>query len=150
MNMKLAIYTTLLTITLLLMPINYKLTLAGTCASRCGPAPLHFTPGQYIRVRVVNRSYGSVKLEQLPELRQTTLKPGQKLQFDLRGDALTEFSLMFWDDGGRYLKGVVSKPNFGTLVLEIRPNSRDYPGDSYGALRYRSLYIRNNGQVSLL
>jgi hypothetical protein len=50
---------------------------------------------------------------------------------------------MFWDDGGRYVKGVVSKPNFGTLVLEIRPNSRDYPGDS-------SLYIRNNGQVSLL
>ncbi|MDM3861243.1 MAG: hypothetical protein PT118_15655 [Aphanizomenon gracile PMC644.10] len=74
MNIKLAIYTTSLTITLLLMPINYRPTLAGTCASRCGSIPLHFTPGQYIRVKVVNHSYGSVKLEQLPEIRQTTLE----------------------------------------------------------------------------
>ena len=143
MNMRFAISATLLTTTLLLTPINSQVTLAETCASRCGSAPLHFTPGQYIRVQVVNRSYGDVKLEQLPEIRKTTLKPGQKLQFDLRGGELNEFSLMFWDDGGRYVKGVVSKPNLGTLVLEIRPNSRDYPGD-------RSLYIRSDGQVSIL
>jgi hypothetical protein len=143
MNMKFAISATLLTTTLLLIPINSKATLAGTCASRCGPVPLHFTPGQYVRVQVVNRSYGDVKLEQLPELRKTTLKHGEKLQFDLRGGELSEFSLMFWNDGGRYVKGVVSKPNFGTLVLEIRPNSRDYPGD-------RSLYIRSDGRVSIL
>ncbi|WP_371417514.1 hypothetical protein [Anabaena sp. UHCC 0187] len=143
MKMKFAISATLLTTTLLLTAINSKTTLAGTCASRCGTAPLHFTPGQYIRVQVVNRSYGDVKLEQLPELRKTTLKPGEKLQFDLQPGTLEQFSLMFWDDGGRYVKGVVSKPNFGTLVLEIRPNSRDYPGD-------RSLYIRNDGQVSIL
>ena len=143
MKMKFAISATLLSTTLLLIPIYSQVTLAGTCASRCGAAPLHFTPGQYIRVQVINRSYGDVKLEQLPELRKTTLKPGEKLQFDLKPGTLAEFSLMFWDDGGRYVKGVVSKPNFGTLVLEIRPNSRDYPGD-------RSLYIRNDGQVSIL
>ncbi|MEI6445798.1 MAG: hypothetical protein WCO29_22385 [Nostocales cyanobacterium ELA583] len=149
MNMRFAISATLLMTTLLLIPIYSKLTLAGTCASRCGTASLHFTPGQYIRVKIVNRSYGDVKLEQLPGIRKTTLKPGGKLQFDWKGGELDEFSLMFWDDRGRYLKGVVSKPNFGTLVLEIRPNSQDYPGDSYGALPYRSLYIRNNGQVSI-
>ncbi len=143
MKMKFAISATLLATTLLLTAIKSQVTLAGTCASRCGNAPLHFTPGQYIRVQVINRSYGDVKLEQLPELRKTTLKPGEKLQFDLKPGTLAEFSLMFWDDGGRYVKGVVSKPNFGTLVLEIRPNSRDYPGD-------RSLYIRNDGQVSIL
>jgi hypothetical protein len=91
-----------------------------------------------------------VKLEQLPELRKTTLKHGQKLQFDLRGGEFSDFSLMFWSDGVRYVKGVVSKPNFGTLVLEIRPNTQDYPGDSQVALRYRSLYIRNDGRVSIL
>jgi hypothetical protein len=143
MNMKFAISATLLTTTLLLIPISSPVTLAETCASRCGTTPLHFTPGQYIRVKIVNRSYGDVKLEQLPEMIKKTLKPGEKLQFDLRGGELDKFSLMFWDEGGRYLKGVVSKPNFGTLVLEIRPNSRDYPGD-------RSLYIRNNGEVSIL
>ncbi len=143
MNMRFAISATLLTTTLLLIPINSSVTLAETCASRCGTAPLHFTPGQYIRVKIVNHSYSDVKLEQLPELRKKTLKHGEKLQFDLRGGELSEFSLMFWDDGGRYLKGVVSKPNFGTLVLEIRPNSQDYPGD-------RSLYIRNNGEVGIL
>jgi len=143
MKMKFAISATLLTTTLLLTPINSQVTLAGTCASRCGSAPLHFTPGQYIRVQVVNRSYGDVKLEQLPELRKMTLKPGEKLQFDLKPETLEQFSLMFWDDGGRYLKGVVSKPNLRTLVLEIRPNSRDYSGD-------RSLYIRSDGRVTVL
>jgi hypothetical protein len=143
MKIKWAIYTALLTTTLLLAPIKSKVILAGTCASRCGPAPLHFTPGKYIRVQVMNRSYGTVKLEQLPVMRKTTLKPGEKLQFDLEPTSLSQFSLMFWDDGGRYVKGVVSKPNFGTLVLEIRPNTQDYPGD-------RSLYIRNDGQVTIL
>jgi hypothetical protein len=143
MNIKFAISATFLTTGLLLIPINSQATLADTCASSCGSAPLNFTPGQYIRVQVVNRSYGDVKLEQLPDMRKTTLKPGGKLQFDLRGGELSNFSLMFWDDRGRYVKGVVSKPNFGTLVLEIRPNSRDYPGD-------RSLYIRSDGIVSIL
>ncbi len=143
MNMRFAISATLLTTTLLLTLINSNVTLAKTCASSCGPAPLHFKPGQYIRVQVVNRSYGDVKLEQLPEMRKMTLKPGEKFQFDLGGEELNEFSLMFWDDGGRYVKGVVSKPNSRTLVLEIRPNSRDYPGD-------RSLYIRSDGRITVL
>jgi hypothetical protein len=143
MNMRFAISATLLTTTLLLTPINSQVTLAETCASKCGKAPLQFIPGQYIRVQIINRSYGEVKLEQLPELRKTTLNPGQKLQFDLEGGKWEDFSLMFWDDGGRYVKAAVSKPNFGTLVLEIRPNSRDYPGD-------RSLYIRTDGQVGVL
>ena len=76
MNMRFAISATLLTTTLLLIPINSPVTLAKTCASRCGTAPLHFTPGQYIRVKIVNHSRGDVKLEQLPELRKKTLKPG--------------------------------------------------------------------------
>ncbi|WP_174763939.1 hypothetical protein [Anabaena sp. UHCC 0253] len=143
MNIKFAISATLLTTTLLLTPINSQETLAQTCASNCGPAPLQFTPGQYIRVQVINRSYGAVRLEQLPVMRKKTLQHGEKFQFDLEGGNLDEFTLMFWDDGGRFVKGVVSKPNFGTLVLEIRPNSRNYPGD-------RSLYIRNDGRVSIL
>lgn len=143
MNMKFATYATLLTTALLLIPINPRVALAETCASKCPPAPIHFTPGQYIRVQVVNHSYGEVKLEQLPELRKTTLKPGQKLQFDLEGGKWGDFSLMFWDDGGRHLKAEVLKPNFGTLVLEIRPNRRNYQGD-------RSLYLRSDGQVGVL
>ncbi|MFM7408044.1 MAG: hypothetical protein ACKO3K_15670 [Cuspidothrix sp.] len=143
MNMRFAIYATLLTTTLLLIPINHRVALAQTCASKCPPAPLSFTPGQYIRVQVVNRSYGQVKLEQLPELRKTTLKPGEKLQFDLEGGKWGDFSLMFWDDGGRHLKAAVLKPNFGTLVLEIRPNPGNYEGDS-------SLYIRSDGRVGVL
>ncbi|MFN4877148.1 MAG: hypothetical protein ACK5GT_11925 [Aphanizomenon sp.] len=142
MKVKFAISATLLT-TLLLTPINSNVTLAGTCASHCGLAPLHFTPGKYIRVQVVNHSYGDVKLEQLPEIRKTTLKPGGKFQFDLSGEELDNFSLMFWDHQGRYIKCVVSKPNLTTLVLEIRPHGQDSPGD-------RSVYIRSDGKVSIL
>lgn len=143
MKMKFATYATLLTTTLLLIPINPQVALVETCASKCLPAPLHFTLGQYIRVQFVNQSYGEVKLEQSPEFRKTTLKPGQKLQFDLEGGKWGDFSLMFWDDGGRHLKAEVLKPNFGTLVLEIPPNRRNYQGDS-------SLYLRSDGQVGVL
>ncbi|MFM6180881.1 MAG: hypothetical protein ACKO11_02990 [Cuspidothrix sp.] len=143
MNTRFAIYTALLTVTLLLIPINRQTTLAKTCASKCPPAPLRFTPGKYIRVQVVNRSYGQIKLEQLPELRKKTLKPGEKYQFDLEGEQWGDFSLMFWDDGGRHLKAVVLKPNFGTLLLEIRSNSGNYQGD-------RSVYLRSDGQVGVL
>ncbi|TAF02228.1 MAG: hypothetical protein EAZ77_19165 [Nostocales cyanobacterium] len=136
------ISATLFATTLLFTPTNNShLTLAGTCASHCGARPLQFTPGQYIRVQVVNRTPRVLKLEKLPEMGRITLEPGKEYSVDQESGTDPNFSLLFWDDTGRFLEATVSKPNFGTLRLELRP-SHKFPG-------YRSLYILNDGRVNV-
>lgn len=116
-------------------------SLAGTCASNCGPRPLQFTPGQRIRLEVVNNTSNVVELEKIQGSKAIPLRPGQKLQFAQEDGQQTNLSLVFWDETGSPLQAVVSKPNFATLRVEIRPTWR-YPGD-------RSLYILNDGRVSV-
>ncbi|AFZ60412.1 hypothetical protein H6G54_01450 [Anabaena cylindrica FACHB-243] len=136
------ISATLIVTTLLLTPTNNsQVTLAGTCASNCGAKPLQFTPGQYIRVQVANRTPRVLKLEKLPEMRRITLQPGQEYRVDRESATEPNFSILFWDDTGRSLQANVSKPNFGTLRLELRPSEK-FPG-------YRSLYILNDGKVNV-
>ncbi|MBD2383881.1 hypothetical protein [Cylindrospermum sp. FACHB-282] len=137
------ISATLIATALLLTSTNdSNLTLAGTCASQCGPRPLQFTPGQYIRLEVVNRTSNLVKLEKSPGTQPINLEPGQELQL-AQGDSLQpNLSVIFWNDKGWPLKAIVSKPNFGTLRVEIRPG-RSNPGD-------RSIYILNDGRVNVL
>ncbi len=116
-------------------------TLAGTCASKCGPHPIQFTPGQSIRLEVVNRTSGFVKLERIQGTEPIPLRPGQELQFMQEEDGQNIMSLVFWHEMGLPLQAVVSKPNFGTLRLELVPGKRN-PGD-------RSLYLLNDGHVSV-
>ncbi|MEA5620563.1 hypothetical protein VB711_22375 [Cronbergia sp. UHCC 0137] len=133
------IQATFIATALLLAPANYSQ--AGTCASNCGAKPLQFKPGQYIRVEIVNRTSSLVNLEQFPEMRQISLEPGQQFKFHQAGGTKSNFSMVFWNHGGTSLKAAVSKPNFGTLRVEIKPGNI-YPGD-------RSVYILNDGRVSV-
>ncbi|MEA5553775.1 hypothetical protein VB713_22825 [Anabaena cylindrica UHCC 0172] len=136
------IFTTLMATTLLLTSTNNSpVTLAGTCASHCGAKSLQFTPGQYIRLQVVNRTPRVLKLEKLPEMHRITLQPGQEYRINQESATEPNFSLLFWDDTGRSLEATASKPNFGTLHLELRPSNK-FPG-------YRSLYILNDGKVNI-
>ncbi|WP_071190772.1 hypothetical protein [Trichormus sp. NMC-1] len=136
------ITATLIATVLLLTPSNKShVTLAGTCASNCGPRPLEFKPGQYIRVEVVNRTPRVLKLDRFPEMQRMTLEPGKEYRLNQQSATEPNISLLFWDDTGRSLQAVVSKPNFGTLRLELRP-SNQFPGD-------RSLNILDDGQVNV-
>jgi hypothetical protein len=116
-------------------------TLAGTCASKCGPRPIQFTPGQRIRIAVINRTYGIVNIEKLLGTKPLTLRPGQQLFLEQGDGTEPNVSLVFWDENSSPLKAVVSKPDFGTLRVEIRPGNR-VPGD-------RSVYILNDGRVNV-
>ncbi|MDZ7957513.1 MAG: hypothetical protein RMY34_06350 [Aulosira sp. DedQUE10] len=129
-------------VTVLVTSTNHpSVSLAGTCASKCGPHPIQFTPGQRIRLEVVNRTLGLVKLEKLQGTEPISLRPGQELQFMQEDDGQANMSLVFWDEMGLPLQAVVSKPNFGTLRLELRPGKRN-PGD-------RSLYMLSDGHVNV-
>lgn len=137
------ILAVLATTTLLLTFTNHSnVTLAGTCASQCGPRPMQFTPGQRIRVQVKNRTPRVIQLQKLAATEAISLKPGQELTLEHGHGTTPNMSLIFWDDTGLSIQANVSKPNFGTLQVEFRP-TWSVPGD-------RSIYILNDGRVNVL
>ncbi|MEH2068078.1 MAG: hypothetical protein V7K47_07915 [Nostoc sp.] len=120
---------------------NPDVTLAGTCASKCGPRPIQFTPGQHIRVEVVNSTPNLIKIQKPSGTDAISLNPGQKLNLEEIEGTEPNTSLIFWSEKGLSLQAIVSKPNFGTLRLELRPTLRS-PGD-------RSLYIMDDGRINV-
>ncbi len=118
-----------------------QVTLAGTCASNCGARPMQFTPGQRIRIQVVNRTPRLLKLQKPATTDTISLQSGEELILEHGHGTTPNISLVFWDDTGLSIKANVSKPNFGTLQVELRPNE-SFPGD-------RSVYILNDGRVDV-
>ncbi|MHC0065881.1 hypothetical protein ACWATR_23750 [Nostoc sp. UIC 10890] len=120
---------------------NPSYTFAGTCASKCGSRPIQFTPGQHIRVEVVNSTPNLIKIQKPSGTGAISLSPGQKLNLEQIEGTEPNTSLIFWSETGLSLQAIVSKPNFGTLRLELRPTWRS-PGD-------RSLYIMDDGKINV-
>ncbi|GAB1543979.1 hypothetical protein NUACC21_66550 [Scytonema sp. NUACC21] len=133
---------TLLATTLFLGAANQSnLTLAGTCASKCGLQPIEFTPGQHVRIEVLNATPRLIKVEKPYGVGQLILRPGQRIQLEQGDGTEPNVSVVFWDNTGLPLKAIVSKPNFGTLRVELRPSWQS-PGD-------RTVYIRDDGRVNV-
>ncbi|MBV6624924.1 MAG: hypothetical protein KI793_18685 [Rivularia sp. (in: Bacteria)] len=134
---------TLITTTLLL-GFNHSLDLAiaGTCASQCGAKPLQFTPGRRIRVQVVNKTPNPIYLEKPQGSNPILLRPGQQVRLEQGDGTEPNVSVVFWNENGLSLKANLSKPNFATLQVELRPEWR-IGGD-------RGIYIRDDGRVQML
>lgn len=132
---------TLIAAALLTSTQHLSPTFAGTCASKCGSPPLQFTPGKHIRLQVLNSTPRIIKLEKIRGTNAITLQPGQKLQLDQGDGTEPNVSLVFWDDTGLSLQAIVSKANFATLRVELRPTWR-FPGD-------RSVDILDDGRVNV-
>jgi hypothetical protein len=114
---------------------------AGTCASKCGPPSLQFTPGQRIQVHVINLTMSLVQLQKVYGTDPVPLSPGQEFVLN-QGDGTTpNISLVFWDAIGLPLKTSIAKPDAQTLRIEIYPGGRP-PGD-------RSVYVLSDGHVTV-
>ncbi|MEH1890937.1 MAG: hypothetical protein V7K92_16300 [Nostoc sp.] len=70
-----------------------------------------------------------------------SLSLGQKLNLEQIEGTKPNTSLIFWSEKDLSLQAIVSKPNFGTLRLELPPTLRS-PGD-------RSLYIMDDGRIKV-
>ncbi len=119
-----------------------RLILAGTCASKCGPRPIQFSPGQRLRIEVVNRTPRQLHLQKPFTTAPISVQAGQELQLEQGDGTEPNISLLFWDETGLPLKATVSKPNFATLRVELRPTWYS-PGD-------RAIYILDDGRVNVL
>lgn len=117
-------------------------TIAGTCASKCGTKPIQFTPGTYIRVEVVNRTPNLIYIEKPQGTNPIPVQPGKKVRLEQGDGTEPNISLLFWNKNGLSLQANLSKPNFATLQVELRPEWR-IGGD-------RGMYLRDDGRVQLL
>jgi len=134
---------TLITTSLILgFTQNLSPTIAGTCASKCGAKPIEFTPGKPIRVEVVNRTPNLIYIEKPLSTNPIPLQPGQQVQLEQGNGTEPNVSVVFWNESGLSLKANLSKPNFATLKVELRPEWR-IGGD-------RGVYLRDDGRVTLL
>ncbi len=134
---------TLITTALLLgFNENPNFAIAGTCASQCGAKPLQFTPGSYIRVQVVNKTPNLIYIEKPQGTNPIALQPGQQVRLEQGHGTEPNISVIFWNENGLSLKANLSKPNFATLQVELRPEWR-IGGD-------RGVYVQNDGRVQLL
>ena len=128
--------------TLLLGPIErLSPTLAGTCASKCGSPPIEFTPGQRIRLQVVNRTMSLIQLQKLYGTDPVRLTPGQEVELDQGDGTAPNISIVFWDATGLPLRVITAKPDAQTLRVEIHLSGRP-PGD-------RSVYVLSDGRVAV-
>ncbi|MEA5572308.1 hypothetical protein [Calothrix sp. UHCC 0171] len=121
---------------------NQNVVVAQTCASKCGKRPLQFVPGQLVSIEVTNKTPRLLKLQKIESSGFIQIQPGQTLKFQQTQVTEPNMSLVFWDDTGRALTANLSKPNFATLRVELRPNWYQ-PGD-------RSIYLRDDGMVNVL
>ena len=120
------------------------LAVAGTCVagSSCPPPPIQFIPGQRITIEVVNLTQGVIQLQQMPVTDSLTISPGQVRTF-LRGSTIDpNFSLIFWDTMGLFLKADIIKLGAKNLRIELRPGGRP-PGN-------RAVYLNDDGRVKIL
>jgi hypothetical protein len=120
---------------------NSRTAIAGTCASKCGPRPIQFTPGQLINVEVTNLTSSIVLLEKVQGTDAIPLYPGKTLYLERGGGTNPNFSAVFWDQTALPLRAIITQPQSKTLRIELRPGSRP-PGD-------RSVYVRNDGRVAI-
>lgn len=114
--------------------------LAGTCASNCGSSAIQFTPGQRIRVQILNRTNVRLRVEQVLPTEPISLAPGQEIEINSWEGTRSNVSLLFWGEQGELpLRAVTSRPNAETLRIELIAGSQP-PGD-------RSVYVLDDGRV---
>jgi hypothetical protein len=139
---KLLPFTLITTALLLTLAEHPRTVYAGTCTQpNCPPRPLQFTPGQRIRLQVVNATSSLVQLQKIYGTDPIPLRPGQELVLNQGDGTEPNISLIFWDATGLPIQTRLSKPDDRTLRIELRPGGRPQ-GD-------RSLYILNDGHIKV-
>lgn len=115
-------------------------TLAQTCTTNCGSRQVQFTPGQAIRLQMVNRTASLVQVQQVPLTDTIPLLPGSEVEVSSNFGTEPNLSVLFWDETSLAVRAVLSRPEPDILRVELLPANA--PGD-------RSLYVENDGKVRI-
>lgn len=115
-------------------------TIAQTCTANCGSRQIQFTPGQPIRLQMVNRTNSLIQIQQVSMTDSIPLLPGSEVEVDSRFGTEPNVSVVFWDVTSLAVKAVLFRPEPDVLRIELLPGRA--PGD-------RSVYVENDGKVRI-
>ncbi|HEY9663464.1 MAG TPA: hypothetical protein V6C65_33885 [Allocoleopsis sp.] len=115
-------------------------TIAQTCTANCGSRQIQFTPGQPIRLQMVNRTASLIQIQQVSMTDSIPLLPGSEVEVDSRFGTEPNVSIVFWDVTSLAVKAVLFRPEPDVLRIELIPGRA--PGD-------RSVYVENDGKVRI-
>lgn len=113
--------------------------IAQHCIANCSSRQIQFTPGEHIRVWVVNRTSSLVQVEQIYGTDPIALLPSQAVEVDPNFGTRPNASLVIWDETSLPIRTILFRPETNTLRIEVLPGGRP-PGD-------RSVYIEDDGKV---
>ncbi|MCU0523901.1 MAG: hypothetical protein MUF72_03650 [Elainella sp. Prado103] len=116
-------------------------SIARDCTQHCLSRQIQFTPGDKVRVWVVNRTSSLVQIEQIYGTNPIALLPNQTVEVDPNFGTRPNASLVFWDETTLPLRAILFRPEANLLRIEILPGGRP-PGD-------RSVYIEDDGKVRI-
>lgn len=116
-------------------------TWAQRCTTNCGSRQIQFTPGERIRVLVVNRTSSLVQIEQIYGTNPIALLPSQEIEVDPNFGTRPNASVVLWDETELPIRVVLFRPDTNMLRIEVFPGGRP-PGD-------RSVYIEDDGKVRI-
>lgn len=114
---------------------------AQRCTVNCGSRQIQFTPGERIRILVVNRTSSLVQVEHIYGTDPIALLPSQEVEVNPNFGTQPNASLLIWDETRLPLRAVLFRPETNLLRIEVLPGGRP-PGD-------RSVYIENDGKVRI-
>lgn len=119
-------------------PVLSRSVLAQTCTANCRSRQVQFTPGQAIRLQMVNRTDSLVQVQQVPLTDLIPLLPGSEVEVNSNFGTEPNLSVLFWDETSLAVRAVLFRPEPDVLRIELLPANA--PGD-------RSIYVENDGKV---
>lgn len=114
--------------------------MAQTCTANCGSRQIQFTPGQAVRLQMVNHTASLVQVQQLPLTDTIPLLPGSEVEISSNFGTEPNLSVIFWDETSLAVRAVLFRPEPDLLRVEL------FPGSGTGD---RSVFIENDGRVRL-
>jgi len=114
--------------------------LTQTCTENCRSRQVQFTPGQAIRLRMVNRTASLVQIQQVPLTDVIPLSPGAEVEINSNFGTDPNLSVLFWDETSLAVQAILFRPEPDVLQVELLPANA--PGD-------RSIYVENDGRVRI-
>lgn len=122
---------------------NYAIaapTIAQTCAQNCGARQIQFTPGEPVRLQMVNRTSSLIQVQLVSMTDTIPLLPGSEVEVASNFGTEPNVSVVFWDVTALAVKAALSRPEPNILRIELLPGAT--PGD-------RSVYMENDGKVRI-
>ena len=131
---------TLLTAALLTLGFGVSVgdAIAAECVYRCGSDEIQYTPGQSLKLEIVNNTRMQINLERVLDFDPYSMRPGQTVELSTVVGTGADLSVVFWESDYRPVDVRLHRPEVGTLQIEFLPS---------GSFGDRAVHVVNDGRV---